>query len=165
MQIAEVGRAQVGTRFRFRHLEFYALSGSIVLIDQTDGNLRFLSIKEFLDRAKEINRCIAISPYADERRDGDRFASHVGSCIREAMDQGDAESLDVQRERAKLVHRRASMAMHNGKVVDPRPRRASSFSVRKDDNASLPGLVTHKSAIGDLSDVARLSPMPPTQRK
>lgn len=102
-------KGQIGKRYKFRNFEFWAHFGKIALLDteNIDPNLpemdsvKFLSPKEFLQRAMAVHALIADT----HRAEGKKLLDDALECVKEAKRQGDISDYKVYLDKVEKYGR------------------------------------------------------------
>jgi hypothetical protein len=72
---------------KFRNLRFWAENGLIKMLDESTGEEKVLTIREFLLRIKAINDSIPKLQYYDEKVEHSRFVEEALTICRIAKEQ------------------------------------------------------------------------------
>lgn len=104
---------KTGKVYKYGNLRFWAQDGFIAIVNEITGELRFVSRKEFLQRAKVVNEAAKKNPFKDERLKMIRFAENAIAACQEAYEQGNPLNPKHRKQHA-TDHKKLIYVIENG---------------------------------------------------
>jgi len=138
-----------GKHYRFRNIEFWAERGLIQFVDERfppedDRSHDVLTVTEFLENIRAINRELGNIKHADERAEHDRLIENGIKCAKEAQNQGRPDDPEHVRQILKDRRKNWVMGTGNGKYGEVKLHTESASATP--EGAMLPPMPKHPMA-------------------
>lgn len=88
-----VARTSASKVYKWRSLMFWAERGRVYTVNETTGEAKACSRRDFAQRALVFSDAVKLLKRPDERTDHQRLAERMTDCCRDAFSQGDPHVL------------------------------------------------------------------------